>query len=76
VDVPGQREIESADNDQPVSLDTFTLVLTTHGAPFIPMRMPVIAPAPAPTRLSFEVVEERGNGPPGRRGSPPRAPPV
>jgi hypothetical protein len=91
VDVPGRAqaaersvvrdfeepEIESADDDdQPVSLDTFTLVLTTHVAPFIPTRMPVIALARTETSTSFEVVEERGNGPPPLRRAPPRAPPV
>jgi hypothetical protein len=76
VDVPGEREIESADEDQPVSLDTFTLVLTAHLAPFVPTRAPALVQALAETRLGVDVVEERGNSPPARRNSSPRAPPA
>ena len=40
MDKPGEREIESADEDQVSSLDTFTLVLQADFSPFIPSRAP------------------------------------
>jgi hypothetical protein len=76
VDKPGEREIESADEEQASSLDTFTLVLTADFAPFVPSRAPGILPPPAETRESFELIEERGHDPPHSRHSSPRAPPV
>jgi hypothetical protein len=76
VDKPGEREIESPDEDQATSLDTFTLVLTADFAPFIPSRAPALIPPPAETRASFELVEECGHDPPASRNSFPRAPPA
>jgi hypothetical protein len=76
VEKPGEREIESPDEDKATSLDTFTLVLTPDFSPFIPARAPAIIQAPAETRTSFELVEERGHDPPASRNSPPRAPPA
>jgi hypothetical protein len=76
VDKPGEREIESADEDQASSLDTFTLVLTTDFSPFIPNRAPAVIQHAAETRLTFELVEERGHDPPPARNSSPRAPPA
>ena len=76
VDKPGEREIESADEDQVSSLDTFTLVLTADFSPFIPARAPAIIQPPAETRVSFELVEECGHDPPPSRNSSPRAPPA
>ncbi len=76
VDKPGEREIESADEDQVSSLDTFTLVLTADFSPFIPTRAPEIIQPPAETRASFELVEGRGHDPPPSRNSSPRAPPA
>jgi hypothetical protein len=76
VDKPGEREIESADEDQASSLDTFTLVPTADFSAFVPSRAPAIIPPPAETRASFELIEERGHDPPLSRNSPPRAPPV
>jgi hypothetical protein len=76
VDKPGEREIESADDEDVSSLDTFTLVLTAYFSPFIPSRAPAMVPAPAETRESFEIVEERGHDPPPHRNSSPRAPPL
>jgi hypothetical protein len=76
VDPPGEREIESPDEDQASSLDTFTLVLTADLAPFIPSRAPGIMSPPAEARAVFELVEERGHDPPPDRNSAPRAPPA
>src|SRR5579863_9548917 len=64
VDKPGQREIESSEEDRVSALDTFTLVLTADFPPFIPSRAPGVVPLPAETRTSFELVEERGHDPP------------
>jgi hypothetical protein len=75
-DKPGEREIESPDEDQATSLDTFTLVLAAHFAPFIPARAPAIVQPPAEARASFELVEGRGHDPPASRNSSPRAPPA
>jgi hypothetical protein len=76
VDKPGEREIESADEDEASSLDTFTLVPTAHFSPFVPSRAPAIIQPPAESRASFELVEERGHDPPASRNSSPRAPPA
>jgi hypothetical protein len=76
VDNPGEREIESPDEDQATSLDTFTLVLTADISPVIPSRAPAVIPPPAETRASFELVEERGHDPPAAPNSSPRAPPA
>ena len=76
IDKPGEREIENPEEDQASSLDTFTLVLTAEFPPFIPSRAPGIVSPRAETRASFDLVEERGNGPPASRTSSPRAPPL
>jgi len=76
VDKPGEREIESADDDQVSSLDTFTPALIAHFPPFIPSRAPALLQPPAGTRASFELVEECGHDPPASRNSSPRAPPA
>ena len=76
VDKPGEREIENPDEDQAISLDTFTLVLTADFSPFILSRAPAVIQPPAETRASFELVEECGHDPPLYRNFPPRAPPV
>jgi hypothetical protein len=75
-DKPGEREIESADEDQASPLDTFTLVLTAHFAPFVPSRAPGIVPPSAETREIVELIEERGHDPPPYTHSSPRAPPA
>jgi len=76
VDKPGEREIESPDEDQATSLDTFTLILAADFSPFIPSRAPAVIPPPAETRTSFELVEECGHDPPSSWNSSPRAPPA
>jgi hypothetical protein len=76
IDKSGEREIESSDEDQASSLDTFTLVLTADFPPFVPSRAPGLLPLPAETRASFELVEERGHDPPSSHNSSPRAPPA
>jgi hypothetical protein len=76
IDKPGEREIESSDEDQASPLDTFTLVLTAHVSPFIPTRAPGIVPPLAETREIVELIEERGHDPPPSRNSSPRAPPA
>jgi hypothetical protein len=76
VDKPGEREIESADEDQASPLDTFTLVLTADFPPFIPSRAPDVIPPPAEIRESFALIEERGHDPPPSPHSSPRAPPA
>lgn len=76
VDKPGEREIESADEEQASSLDTFTVVLAADFSPIVPSRAPAIVPPPAETRASFELVEERGHDPPASRNSFPRPPPA
>ena len=63
------------DHDAVWSLDTFTLVLTTSLAPFVPSRGPVLLFAPPTTFEPVEVVEERGHDPPAFAVSIPRAPP-
>lgn len=76
VDKPGEREIESSDEDRVSSLDTFTLVLTADFMPFVASRAPAAILPSAETRARFELVEERGHGPPPSRNSSPRAPPA
>ncbi|HVV47289.1 MAG TPA: hypothetical protein VHC72_18890 [Bryobacteraceae bacterium] len=76
VDKPGEREIESSDQDEAVSLDTVTLVLSPAVTPFIPVPGPALPHPPAETRASFDVVEECGHDPPALRNACPRAPPV
>jgi hypothetical protein len=57
------------------SLDTFTLVLTTGFAPFVPASELVLLFAPSATFEPVEVVEQRGHDPPCIDRSIPRAPP-
>jgi hypothetical protein len=76
IDKPGEREIESPDDDQAFPLDTFTLVVTPDFGPFVPAHAPGIVEPPAETRESFELIEERGHDPPSRRSASPRAPPA
>jgi hypothetical protein len=76
LDKPGEREIESSDEDHATSLDTFTLVLSPDVSPFILSRAPAVIQPPAETRASYELVEERGHGPHPSRNFFPRAPPA
>ena len=76
LDKPGEREIESADEDQASSLDTFTLVLTADFAPFVPSRAPAAIQPPAEARAIFELVEECGHDPPPSGKSSPEPRPV
>ena len=64
------------DHAQAVSLDTFTLVLTSGLAPFIPSLGPVVLFVPSESFRPVEVVEECGHDPPSFDRSIPRAPPV
>jgi hypothetical protein len=76
VDVPGTREIESSDDEQASSLDTFTLVITPLHPPFAPTRAPAILTTLAEARFSTAVIDECGHDPPASRHSSPRPPPV
>ena len=69
--------IDDVDDDHAAvrSLDTFTLVLTTGLAPFVPPRGLVLAFVPAVTFEPVELVEQRGHDPPSIDRSIPRAPP-
>ncbi len=76
VDKPGEHEIENSDEDEASPIDTFIVVLTPDFSPFIPTRAPGAIPAPAETRVSFALIEERGHDPPHLPNSSPRAPPA
>jgi hypothetical protein len=72
----GRTVIDDDDDHATVQpVDTFTLVLTAGFAPFVPAR--AIANPYEPSEISrpVEFIEERGNGPPSRSPSIPRAPP-
>jgi hypothetical protein len=64
------------DHAEALALDTFTLVLTTGLAPFIPSLGPVLLFVPSESFQPVEVVEECGHDPPSFDRSIPRAPPV
>ena len=63
------------DHAEAVPLDTFTLVLTTGLAPFIPSLGPVLLFVPSESFQPVEVVEECGHDPPSFGRLIPRAPP-
>lgn len=69
--------IDDVDNDHAAvrALDTFTLVLTTGLAPFVPTRGLVLPFIPTVTFEPVELVEQRGHDPPCIDRSIPRAPP-
>jgi hypothetical protein len=72
------QEIDDADDDHATvkSLDTFTLVLTTGFAPFVPSLGEILLFVPSSTFQPVQLVEERGHDPPCVDRSIPRAPPA
>ena len=74
---PHGPAIDDVDDDHAAvgALNTFTLVLTTGLAPFVPARGLVLPFVPAVTFEPVELVEQRGHDPPCIDRSIPRAPP-
>lgn len=58
------------------SVDSFTLVLTSGFAPFVPTRGPEIRVALSEVQQPITFIEERGHDPPYVHPSIPRAPPA